>query len=42
MDEDTHFMMWFIWFSMMNAFSEGLALAGKSGLSQQTLLDILV
>lgn len=27
--------------SMMNAFSEGLALADKSGLSQATLLDVL-
>ncbi|KAH7277986.1 hypothetical protein KP509_38G018500 [Ceratopteris richardii] len=27
--------------SMMNAFSEGLALTDKSGLSQQTLLDVL-
>lgn len=27
--------------SMMNAFSEGLVLAGESGLSQQTLLDVL-
>lgn len=27
--------------SMMNAFSEGLALAGSSGLSQETLLDVL-
>ncbi|KAF9606090.1 hypothetical protein IFM89_023113 [Coptis chinensis] len=27
--------------SMMNAFSEGLVLADKSGLSQQTLLDVL-
>jgi len=27
--------------SMMNAFSEGLALADKSGLSQTTLLDVL-
>ncbi|KAF7083913.1 hypothetical protein CFC21_087642 [Triticum aestivum] len=28
--------------SMMNAFSEGLCLADKSGLSPQTLLDVLV
>lgn len=28
--------------SMMNAFSEGLSLADKSGLSPQTLLDVLV
>jgi glyoxylate/succinic semialdehyde reductase len=27
---------------MMNAFSEGLCLADKSGLSPQTLLDVLV
>nr|GMD67038.1 glyoxylate/succinic semialdehyde reductase 1 [Ipomoea batatas] len=27
--------------SMMNAFSEGLVLADKSGLEQQTLLDVL-
>ncbi|KAJ7961760.1 Glyoxylate/succinic semialdehyde reductase [Quillaja saponaria] len=27
--------------SMMNAFSEGLTLAGKSGLSPQTVLDVL-
>ncbi|KAL5720169.1 glyoxylate reductase (NADP(+)) [Ranunculus cassubicifolius] len=27
--------------SMMNAFSEGLVLADRSGLSQQTLLDVL-
>ncbi|XP_068652540.1 glyoxylate/succinic semialdehyde reductase 1-like [Aristolochia californica] len=27
--------------SMMNAFSEGLVLAGRSGLNQQTLLDVL-
>lgn len=27
---------------MMNAFSEGLVLADKSGLSSDTLLDILV
>lgn len=31
------------WYSMMNAFSEGLVLAdSRSGLSQQTLLDVLV
>lgn len=29
-------------YSMMNAFSEGLVLADKSGLSSDTLLDILV
>lgn len=27
---------------MMHAFSEGLVLAGESGLDQQTLLDVLV
>lgn len=27
---------------MMNAFSEGLVLAGKSGLDPHTLLDVLV
>lgn len=29
-------------FSMMNAFSEGLVLAGNSGLDPHTLLDVLV
>ena len=28
--------------SMMNAFSEGLELADRSGLNPQTLLDVLV
>ncbi|PKA51248.1 Glyoxylate/succinic semialdehyde reductase 1 [Apostasia shenzhenica] len=28
--------------SMMNALSEGLALAGSAGLNQQTLLDVMV
>lgn len=32
----------FFLYSMMNALSEGLCLANSSGLSQQTLLDVLV
>ena len=35
-------LIWFPICSMINAFSEGLVLADKSGLNPQTLLDVLV
>ena len=36
------FLFSFFFCSMMNAFSEGLVLADRSGLNPHTLLDVLV